>query len=176
MKLTDLTPQELSIDLREGSSVFLGHRRGILGLSLFSAAVMGGIALYQTGIVKDLAEPPWPRFDGEMVHSSATAYSHLGMPDALLGLTSYAITACLAGAGGHRRWKTHPWLPLCMATKSVLDASMAGKLTADQWRKYRAFSFWSSLSAGATVAALILAVPEAREALPQATASRSHSS
>jgi hypothetical protein len=49
MKLADLTPEELSADLREGSSPFLNHRRFIVGFSLLSAGIMGGIALFQMG-------------------------------------------------------------------------------------------------------------------------------
>jgi hypothetical protein len=165
MTLTDLTPEELSTDLKEGSGAFLKHRRRIVGLSLFSAGVMGGIALYQMGILKKIPEPPLPRIDAEKVNGSAQAYSHLATPDALLGLTSYAITACLAGVGAQSRWKTHPWIPLGMAAKTVVDAGMASKLTVDQWTKYKAFSFWCLLSAGATLTALKLALPEARSAL-----------
>ncbi len=169
MNLTDLTPEQLSADLREGSSTFLKHRRGIVGLSLFSAGVMGGIALYQIGVFKKIPEPRLPRLDAEKVNGSAQAYSYFATPDALLGLTSYAITACLAGAGAQSRWKTHSWIPLAMAAKTIVDAAMAGKLTVDQWTKYRSFCFWCLLSAGATLAALPLALPEARSALRHAT-------
>jgi hypothetical protein len=37
----ELSPGELSNDLREGSSGFLKNRRAIVGLSLFSAGIMG---------------------------------------------------------------------------------------------------------------------------------------
>lgn len=169
MTLTDLTPEQLSADLREGASKFLTNRRGILGLSLFSAGVMGGIGLYQMGVFKKIPEPPLPRLNAEKVNGSAEAYSHLATPDALLGLTSYGITACLAGAGGQNRWKTHPWIALGMAAKTILDAAMAGKLSVDQWTKYRALCFWCLLTSGATLAVLPLALPEARAALRQAT-------
>ena len=169
MNLTDLTPEQLSADLRQGSGTFLKHRRGIVGLSLFSAGVMGGIALYQMGILKKIPEPPLSRFDAERVNGSAEAYSHLATPDALLGMTSYAITACLAGAGAQHRWKTHSWIPLGTAAKMILDAAMAGKLTVDQWTKYRSFCFWCLLSTGATLMALPLAFSEARSALLHGT-------
>ncbi len=167
MTLTDLTPEQLSADLREGSSKFLKNRRSIVGLSLFSAGVMGGIGLYQMGVFKKIPEPPLPRLNAEKVNGSAQAYSHLATPDALLGMTSYAITACLAGAGAQSRWKTHSWIPLGMAAKTILDAAMAGKLTVDQWTKYRAFCFWCLLTTAATLSVLPLAWPEARAALRQ---------
>lgn len=160
-----LNPEELSGDLREGSSTFLKLRRGIVGLSFFSAGVMGGIALYQIGILKKIPEPDWSKFDAEKVNGSAEAYSHFATPDALLGLVNYGATACLAGMGAQKRWETHPWIPIGMAAKTLLDAAFAGKLTIDQWTKYRAFCFWCLLTTAATFTALPLAIPETKAAL-----------
>jgi uncharacterized membrane protein len=165
MKHEKLGPEELSSDLREGSSGFLKNRRAIVGLSLFSAGVMGGIALFQMGILKKIPEPPWPGFDAEKVNGSAEACSHLATPDALLGFVSYGLTGCFAGTGAQRRWQTHPWIPLSMLGKIILDAAIAGKLTVDQWTKYRAFCFWCLLTSAATFAALPFAIPETRAAL-----------
>ncbi|MFL6350305.1 MAG: vitamin K epoxide reductase family protein [Bryobacteraceae bacterium] len=160
-----ISSEELSADLRDGSGPFLNGRRAIVGLSLFSAGVMGGIALFQMGILKKIPEPRWPSFDAEKVNGSAEAYSHLAMPDALLGLVSYGATACLAGTGAQSRWKTHPWIPLSMLGKILLDAAIAGKLTADQWTKHRAFCFWCLLTTTASFAVLPFAVPESNAAL-----------
>jgi hypothetical protein len=41
-------PAELGRELREGSGFYLQRRRGILGLNLFTSAVLAGVALYQT--------------------------------------------------------------------------------------------------------------------------------
>jgi uncharacterized membrane protein len=163
--LTELTPAELGSDLREGSSGFLKHRRFIAGLSLFSAGVMGGIALYQLGILKKIPEPRWSKFNAEKVNGSAEAYSHLATPDALLGLVNYAVTACLAGMGAQKRWGTHPWIPISMGAKALLDAALAGKLTVDEWTKYRAFCFWCLLTTAATFAVVPFAIPETKAAV-----------
>lgn len=160
-----LNSEELSSDLRQGSSMFLKFRRAIVGLSFFSGSVMGGIALYQMGILKKIPEPGWSKFDAERVNGSAEAYSHFATPDALLGLVNYGATACLAGMGPQKRWKTHPLIPLSMAAKALLDAALAGKLTVDQWTKYHAFCFWCLLTTAATVVALPLAIPETKAAL-----------
>jgi uncharacterized membrane protein len=163
--LTELTPAELGSDLREGSSGFLKHRRFIAGLSLFSAGVMGGIALYQLGILKKIPEPRWSKFNAEKVNGSAEAYSHLATPDALLGLVNYAVTACLAGMGAQKRWGTHPWIPISMGAKALLDAALAGKLTIDEWTKYRAFCFWCLLTTAATFAVVPFALSETTAAV-----------
>jgi uncharacterized membrane protein len=164
-----LSPEELSNDLREGSSRFLKCRRGVVGLSLFSVGVMGGIALYQMGILKGIPQPRLPGFDTDKVTSSPEAYSHLATPDALLGLVNYGVTACLAGTGAQNRWKTHPWIPLCMAGKVTMDVTLASKLAVDEWTKNRAFCFWCLLTAAATFVALPLAIPEAKAALRRFT-------
>ena len=163
--LTELSPAELSSDLREGSSGFLKNRRFIAGLSFFSAGVMGGIALYQLGILKKIPEPPWTKFNAEKVNGSAEAYSHAATPDALLGLVNYAVTACLAGMGAQKRSETHPWIPISMGAKALLDAALAGKLTVDEWTKYRAFCFWCLLTTAATLAVVPFATPETRAAV-----------
>jgi hypothetical protein len=161
----ELTPGQLGCELRSGSSRFLKRRRKIVGLALLSSAVLGGVALYQMGIVKKLPGPRWRGFDAERVNGSAQAYSILALPDALLGLTSYGVTACLAGMGPENRWRTHPLMPIGMGVKLLADAVLAGRLTVDACRKYRSVSVWSLLAAAATFAALPLAIPEAKAAL-----------
>ena len=117
--------------------------------------------------MKNLPEPRWNGFDAEKVNGSAQAYSILTVPDGLLGLARYAVTACLAGAGAENRWRTNPWLPAAMGSKLLADAAFAGKLTLDECKKFRAFSLWSLLAAGATFMALPLAVPETKAAVQQ---------
>lgn len=164
---SQVNPGELGRELRQGSSLFLKRRRGIVGLVFFSSAVLGGIALYQMGILKKLPEPRGRFWNAEKVNGSAEAYSILGTPDALLGLASYAVTACLAGIGPENRSQTHPWIPVGMGLKLLADGAFAGKLTVDECTKYRAFSLWSLLTAAATWTALPLAIPETKAALRQ---------
>src|SRR5579885_2683976 len=94
------TTDQVRDDLRHGTHVTIECRRGIVGLSLFSCAILGGIALYQVGLLKRLPDPPWPAFDADRINGSEEAYSHFETPDALLGFASYAVTACLAAKIG----------------------------------------------------------------------------
>src|SRR3954462_11199923 len=55
-----MTPTQLSDELRHGTGNDLRRRRAVVGLALGSAAVMGLISLYQTGLVRTLPEPPVP--------------------------------------------------------------------------------------------------------------------
>lgn len=157
-------PETLRAELRYSANPMLQRRRAVVGLSVFSAGILGGIALFQIGIFKKLPDPPLRRFDSDAVNASTQAYSLLQTPDALLGMTSYAVTACLAAAGSQDRFRTARWIPLAMGAKTALDVALAGRLAVQQWTKFRKFSFWSLVVAGATLAALPLAVPEARRA------------
>ncbi len=160
-----MRPRELSRQLRLGTGSQLARRRGVVGLSLLASASMGVITLYQMGILKHLPEPPFPVLEGDRVDASEEAYSMLEMPDAPLGLVSYALTTALAAAGGQDRISERPWLPLALAGKVGIDALQTGKLTYDQWAKHRAFCSWCLLAAGATFASVPLVVPEAFAAL-----------
>jgi len=98
------------------------------------------------------------------VVGSDEAYARLVTPDAVLGLGSYAVTLGLAAMGGEDRAARRPWLPLALGAKVTFDALQAGRLAFGQWPRHRAFCSWCLLAAGATFAALPLAVPEAIEA------------
>ncbi len=115
--------------------------------------------------VKHLPDPPLPYFDSDKVDAGAEAYSKLSMPDAPIGLGSYAATLALAAMGDEDRAAERPWIPLALAAKVVLDAAQAGKLSVDQWTKHRAFCFWCLIAAGATFATVPLVIPETRVAL-----------
>ena len=125
------------------------RRRGIIGLSCFSCGLLGGVALYQLGILKKLPQPPLRGFNSAKVHKSTEAYP-FGVPDALLGLGSCAVTAALAAVGS----------PIMLGCKLLADAAAAGKLTLDECTKIRAFSIWSLLVTASTLAALPLAYGE----------------
>lgn len=159
-----MNPEHLSHQLRKGSDSYLQRRRAIVGLSLVSVASMGIITLYQMGLIEHLPEPALPFLDADKVDASPEAYEKLSVPDATLGLLNYSATIVLAAMGGTDRAREQPYLPLVLLAKTLVDATQAGKLTVDQWTKHRAFCSWCLLAAGATVATVPLALPEARMA------------
>ena len=160
----DARARQLSRELRTESSPDLRRRRGIVALSLTASAAMGVIALYQTGIIKHLPEPPLPKMDADKVDASAEAYRKFAAPDAVLGLGSYAVTMALASIGGKDRVREMPLVPLALAVKVAFDVATAAKLSVDQWTKHRAFCFWCLIAASATFAMAPLVVPEAMAA------------
>lgn len=126
-----MTPSRLIRRLRRGSSPFLRNRRRATGLGLLAAGSMGLITLYQTGLIHHLPEPPLPGFDADRVDASPEAFARLRlpMPDAPIGLVSYATTIALASDGGFDRSRTHPWVPIALMAMVAIDAVQAGKLT-----------------------------------------------
>lgn len=167
MELTQRNKQKsetLSSDLRHGSRKSLRRRRGIFGLSLAASASMSVIALYQLGILRHVPEPPLPRFDSDSITGSEKAYSLLETPDAVLAMSSYAVTLTLAAMGSPDRANEQPLLPIALAAKVGLDAVVAAKYTLDEWREHRALCFWCLLASAATFASVPLAIPEARSA------------
>ncbi|MGN6625479.1 MAG: vitamin K epoxide reductase family protein [Tepidisphaeraceae bacterium] len=154
----------LSDYLREGHDSDLARRRGVVALSLASVGTLGVIALYQTGWLRKVPGPPVKGFDGCRVNSSDQAYQLLSTPDALLGLTSYGVTAALAAMGGPDRPRRQPWIPLALAAKAATDALAALKLTIDQAVRYRAFCGLCLVTSLCTFGVLPLVWPEARRA------------
>ncbi len=136
-----------------------------MGLSVFSCSILGGIALYQVGILKHLPDPPIPHFDADAVHGSPEAYRIFHTPDALLGLASYSVTACLAGMGLRSCRQSNRWIPVALGSKAALDAVTAASLSLKEATKLHQYSIWSLLVAGATLASLSLALPEMRDAV-----------
>jgi uncharacterized membrane protein len=151
-------------DWRNSEDGAMRRRRGIVGLSIFSAGTMGAIALYQTGLLKRPPEPKWGVFDAARVNGSDQAYSLLATPDALLGFASYAVTAFLAGTGRGDRARSLPLIPIAMGLKTLVDAAMASKLAWDEKTKFKAYCLVCLLVSSATLINLALALPEACDA------------
>jgi uncharacterized membrane protein len=162
-----MTPTQLSKELRTGHGDFLEERRSVIVLSLTAIGCMGLIALYQTGIIRKLPDLPLPLMDADKVDASEEAYAKLSMPDAFLGLGSYAATMGLAAMGGKNRAEEQPWIPLALAAKATADAAQAAKLTYDQWAKHKAFCIWCLIAAGATFATIPFVIGEAASAARQ---------
>ncbi len=114
-------PAELSRQLRLDSGPDMQRRRWLVGLSFVGVGAGMIVSLFQTGMIRRLPDFPFWPFDATKVDAQPYAYSRLQTPDALLMVTSYALTALLAGAGGRNRAKTLPLLPLALAAKTGFD-------------------------------------------------------
>jgi hypothetical protein len=120
-----LEPQGFRRELQRGQSENLGRRRAVIGLSLVGMAAMTAVALFQTGVIEYLPDPPIDGFDSGKVNSSDTAYA-LGVPDGTLSLASLAANIPMAAFGGKNRQKEQPIVPILAAGKAVVEAVVAG--------------------------------------------------
>ncbi len=160
-------PEQLGREVRSATGGLMTRRRQVVALDLLAAACMGVVALYQIGAIRHVPEPDLPGLDADTVDGSAEAYGLLSVGDAFLGFVSYGVTMLLAATGGAKRHESHPYVPLAMAGKALLDAGQAARLSVDQWRLHKAFCSWCLTAAAATFMVVPLVLPEARAALRQ---------
>ena len=124
-------------------SAATAHTLTIAGASI-ALATLVPVALYQTGVIKSLPDPPGEWFASERITKSKDAYP-LGIPDALPGLASYSATLALALLA--------PGDPLArrlLGPKLALDGAVAGFNFAKQIVKYRKLCSWCSGTSLAT--------------------------
>lgn len=162
-----ITPEQLSRELRLDQSPDMARRRWIVGLSMVGVVAAKLVSLYQTGVLKTLPDPPIAVFDSPKVDASNYAYKRMQTPDGLLMLVTYGITASLAGAGGARRAETQPLLPVAMGAKLAYDVFTAFRLAGEEWAENKALCAYCQAATVASVASLIIAVPEVRRAVEQ---------
>jgi uncharacterized membrane protein len=99
------------------------------------------VALYQTRVVNRLPELPFKVFDSERITSSAAAHP-LGIPDALLGLGSFAVTlGLILQARQSERAET------MLGAKLALDAAAAAINATRQVAAFGKLCSWCSLTA-----------------------------
>ncbi|MBW3595633.1 MAG: vitamin K epoxide reductase family protein [Actinobacteria bacterium] len=161
--------RDLSDYLRTGSDSFVRGRRRTTALYLAGTAAFGVVTLYQMGLIKRVPEPRLPFLDADRVDASGEAYASLDMPDAILGMLSYAVTLMFVASGGKERATLRPWLPIAAAAKVLVDVASGGILTAEQAVKHRAFCSWCVGAAAVPVLSLPAVLPEALAALRSMT-------
>jgi len=166
-----MDPKQLSHELREETGPLMRSRRQIISLSMLGGAMGQIVSLYQTGIIKHLPDPPGTGefFDADRVDASEYAYSRLDTPDGFIMVTSYAITAWLAGAGGKDRARRNPLLPIAMGVKLLIDTAVAAELAREEWNENKAFCEYCQVATLASLASLVIAWPEVKLALQTLT-------
>lgn len=110
-------------------------------------ATLVPVALYQSGAIPHLPDPPGSRFDSDRL-TTGPGSKPLGIPDSYLGLASYGTTLALLLS--QRRT---PIMNVARHAKLGLDATMAGTKAAGQLRKGK-YCSWCLGTAAATGAML----------------------
>lgn len=119
-------PQALRRYLQNGSDRRLTFRRGAVVASLVGIGAMALTTLLQTGVVKQLPDPPIGNFHTKKVNSSDEAYSY-GGPDSPIAITTHGVNMVLASIGGPDRARRQPWLPLLATFVAGAQAATAAK-------------------------------------------------
>jgi uncharacterized membrane protein len=156
-------PQRLREELQNSERSDVNLRRAVIGLSLLGIGAMTAVSLFQTGIVKQLPDPPIDGFDSDKVNSSDTAYA-LGVPDGTLSLASLAANIPLAAFGGENRAEEQPLIPLAIAAKASVEAVVAGWYFYQMPTKEKAWCGYCILGAAANFGIAALTLAEAKRA------------
>uniref|UniRef100_A0A7V4XRZ6 Vitamin K epoxide reductase family protein n=1 Tax=Acidobacterium capsulatum TaxID=33075 RepID=A0A7V4XRZ6_9BACT len=132
---------------RRGSA---GERRSVPQWLMIASCVAAigtlvPVALYQSGVIEHLPEPPGGRFDSDRL-TMAKGSRPLGIPDSYLGLASYGTTLGLLLSPSRS-----PAMNVARHAKLGLDAAMAATKVAGQVRKGR-YCSWCLGTAAATAA------------------------
>ncbi len=112
-------------------------------------ATLVPVALYQTGAIGTLPDPPMPIFASEHITSSKAAHP-LGIPDGILGLASFSATLGLILLAKKNSRTTR----LLLGGKLLLDGGMAAFNTGRQVMSFGKLCSWctgTALAAGVMV-------------------------
>lgn len=88
-------------------------------------------------------------------------------PDAIVNLINYGLTAWLASAGGRKRAKHQPLLPIALGVKTIADATVALEMANRDWDENERIGTYSQVAAIAALASAVVAVPEMIKGIKQ---------
>jgi len=162
--VTGMSPEQIRVELTEGSSEELRRRRVIIGLSMVGIGLAAAASLLQTGVVRHLPDPPVGNFDADKVMKSEPAYQ-FGVPDATIALTGLAANVPLAAWGGSERAKHQPIVPLIAAGKAAAEAAAGAWYFYQMPTKLKTWCGYCVASAAVYFAIFALTLPEAKKAL-----------
>lgn len=120
----------------------------LVGSCCAALATLVPVALFQTGVLPSLPDPPLSVFDSDRIASSKIAHP-LGVPDALLGLASFGTTLALIFLA-----RKSPVAKRLLGAKLTLDAA-AGTFNAG--RQVVSFGKLCSCCTGTAISAGIMA-------------------
>ena len=118
-----------------------GSDKLVTAASCTALATLVPVALYQTGVLGRLPDPPFRIFDSERITMSGVAHP-LGIPDGALGLGSFGATLALA-----LLTRNHPGLKKLLGIKLAFDASVAGFNTSRQVVRFGKLCSWCTATA-----------------------------
>ena len=112
-----------------------------------------------------LPDPPIGSFDSNRVNASTYAYKRLQMPDAVLMIGTYAVTAAPAAAGPADPAERTLLLPVVLAAKTLFDVATNLTLAREKWQENKALCAYCQTASALSLASAVLAMPEAARGL-----------
>lgn len=112
-------------------------------------ATLAPVAFHQIGILPRLPDPPGAIFASDRITGSEAAHP-LGIPDGILGLSSYGTTLALAICA-----RTRPRVRKLLALKLLADGSLAGLNVVRQVVSFRRLCSWCTGTVLCTAGMLI---------------------
>ncbi len=122
----------------------LAARGAMVGGAAAALATLVPVALYQTGVISRLPDPPGRVFASARITGSKGAYP-LGIPDSFPGIASYGATLTLALLARRHRPARN-----LLGPKLVLDGAVAGFNFAKQVVQYGKLCSWCTGTSLAT--------------------------
>ena len=122
-----------------------GGDRLLIASCCTALATLTPVALYQIGILNRLPDPPFRVFNSEKITTSKAAHP-FGIPDSLLGLSSFGTTLALVLVA-----RRHPAAKKLLGAKLTVDVSTAAFNAARQILSFGALCSWctgTALAAG----------------------------
>jgi uncharacterized membrane protein len=119
----------------------------LIGACCMTLATLIPVALFQTGVISSLPDPPSPIFASERITTSKAALP-FGVPDGLLGIASFSATLTLALMA-----KKSPLARKLLGAKLMLDGSAA---TFNVVRQVVSFGKLCSWCTGTAIAAGVM--------------------
>lgn len=158
-----MEPHPVGVALRQDDDPGVRRRRGIAALAGFAIADFLAGALYQTGVLERLPDPPLPGVDSLGVMASRPAYL-FGIPDTPIAIAANAVTMALAAAGGTARTGRPPIADVALGGVAIAGAAGAAAYMVAMARQRR-ICVYCVAAATAMTAIVPLAWPGLRSGL-----------
>jgi len=135
------------------------RRNWVVGISTLGAIAGHVVNMYQNKVIEN---PAKSSVLGAIADQADDTLHKNGvdMPDAVINVINFALTAWLARAGGKKRAKNQPILPIAMGVKTVADAAVAMEVARKDWDHNKQVGTYPQIAAIVALSAAAVAVPE----------------
>jgi uncharacterized membrane protein len=139
-------------------------RLPVVATAVLGCAIATYLALYQTGVVRQVWEPFFGSGSSYILKESAIAQT-LPVPDAALGAVAYFVELILELIGDEHRWRTRPWIVFLLGATAAGLALAAIVLVVCQAAVFHQYCTLCLASAACLLIGAAFAFPEVMAAI-----------